>query len=153
MKALHQENSRNNVYILFDLILASVSFNYIWHIYKLKNKERVGIGIKNEPAPFVWQNWSRERGQVGKRASWLTLYLNKVSLEVEGIKLFGWLLSKSCGSGTVCVTPRCPHAGNRSSETLREGSAFPSNTVGIFWFLIWAINTGLTQNFLRFFKK
>lgn len=46
VKALHQPNNTNNVYILFDLILASDSLNYIWHIYKLKNKEKVGLGIK-----------------------------------------------------------------------------------------------------------
>lgn len=62
VKALHQPNNTNNVYILFDLILASVSFNCIWHIYKLKNKEKVGLGIKNKAAPFLQLNWSRQRG-------------------------------------------------------------------------------------------
>lgn len=56
VKALHQPNNTNNVYILFDLTLAFVSFNYIWHIYKLKNKGKVGLGMQNKPAPFLWLN-------------------------------------------------------------------------------------------------
>lgn len=56
VKALHQPNSTSNVYSLFDLILASASFNYIWHISKLNNKEKVGLGMKNKPAPFLRLN-------------------------------------------------------------------------------------------------
>lgn len=76
MKALHQPNNTNNVYILFDLILASVSFNYIWHIYKLKNKEKVGIGIKKWTSSICLTELIKR-----KRSGWEKSFLINIRFE------------------------------------------------------------------------
>lgn len=71
VKALHQPNNTNNVYILFNLILASVSLNYIWHIYKLKNKEKVGLGIKKKWSSFISPTELIKRKRLGWEKSFL----------------------------------------------------------------------------------